>query len=205
MFKIVKCLFRIRMPVTCSQHLSVNLLLEITRRDTSVSARALQSSTMPISVILLFPKSKLSTFSLACCFRSWQIWLQWLSVRPLPDRSMSPIYAYNLKDSPRLNFYLPLAAAGFSFFSASCDTADFSFAFDFLLSSNFYGAISSAAGPSLIGRSFFCVALDLVLVGIFLRFAEFSRDIGPFLRLVGYASARLVCKFSIAVFTILLF
>lgn len=68
--RVLRCLFRIRTPVTSSQHLSVSLLFDITNRLISVSASALQISTTPLSVILLFPRSRLSTPSLACCFRS---------------------------------------------------------------------------------------------------------------------------------------
>ena len=113
--RVCKCLLRIRIPVTDSQHFSVSLLWEITRRPIWVSQIALQMVWMPLSVNLLLPKSRLSTSVRACWRISWQSWRLWLSVRPeqrekrvrfkiyqklknnlvlpFPDKSISPISA----------------------------------------------------------------------------------------------------------------
>lgn len=97
-----------------------------------------------------------------------------MSVRPLPDKSISPISACVLNDSARLNFCLPFAAAGFSFFSASWGADVFSFTFLIFESSCFvYTALSSA--------SLFCVSAFLEVIVFITGFfcdllAEFSRD-----------------------------
>ena len=106
---------------------------------------------------------------------------------------MSPISAWILNDSARLNFGFPFAAGGFSFFSASVGADALAFAF---FKSSYLEFSSFAASAS-----FFTAALDLVN-GLFLL-AEFSRDYDGFLSYY-LLSSRLLLKVKVGGFINLL-
>lgn len=114
-FRVDKYLFLDRTAATYSTHLSVSLLLETTNLFTWVSQSTLQIYIIPLSPILFSLMSILSTSFEAYCFMSWQIYIQWLSDKFLPWRSMSPVNAYNLKLSVRSKFPFCFLSVGWFF------------------------------------------------------------------------------------------
>lgn len=81
MFSTFRCLFRINEPDAWIVHLSVILLFETTNREIWVSFSALHSSIKPLSVILFWLRSRLSTPVLACALKRVHISMALLSER----------------------------------------------------------------------------------------------------------------------------